>query len=400
MAWRVARSLETLRSQINAVAPNRDTTSDGTIGDAAHAARASDHNPNAQGVVTAYDIDHDPAGGMDTYKLAEILRQNKDPRIEYVISNGRIFNSRVAPWQWRDYTGSNKHDKHMHISVHNESELYDDPRAWAIGATIADQPGMFSGITATVFGGPGDEQPVAYSDVQPGWASRPGVALPYRFPAGPRPIVRVTHQGKSVDCPVVDVGPWNTNDVAYVLSGQRPQAETGTDLRGRRTNLAGIDLTPAAAEIIDLPGKGLVEWRFLIAQDKQEKPSVATDTIKISDFVALLTAFGEGRVTITPATPSPAVATPQPAPVVVAPAPTPALQETGVGFGAFSTLAVLILQMLGVLPGSAIAGETATQVGNVLPLVTAGISAVGATGFWGPVLQGVVGILGSLFAKK
>lgn len=393
MAWRVARSLETLRSQINAIAPNRDKTSDGTIGDAAHAARASDHNPNSQGVVTAYDIDHDPVGGMDTYKLAEILRQNKDPRLEYVISNGRIFNSRVAPWQWREYTGSNKHDKHMHVSVHNEPELYDDARAWNLGSSATTQPGLFSGITATVFGGPGDEQPVAYSDVLPGWAQRPGVALPYRFPAGPRPMVRVTHQGRSVDCPVVDVGPWNTNDQAYVLQGKRPQAETGTDLRGRKTNLAGIDLTPAAAEIIDLPGKGLVEWRFLIAQAQQETPPVA-DTIKISDFVALLTAFGEGRVTITPTVPPPVVAPVTPAPT----APTePVLDRPGVGLGIFGTLAVVLGQLFGILPPAT--GEAATATGQAMPILTAGISALGATGWWGPVLN-IVGTIFGALAKK
>jgi hypothetical protein len=41
-------------------------------------------------------------------------------------------------------------------------------------------------VTGTVFGGPGDDQAVAYADVAPGWANRPGVALPFRF-RGPRP---------------------------------------------------------------------------------------------------------------------------------------------------------------------------------------------------------------------
>lgn len=41
---------------------------------------------------------------------------------------------------------------------------------------------------------------------------------------------------------VADVGPWNTHDDEYVLNGARPQAETGTDLFGRKTNHAGIDL--------------------------------------------------------------------------------------------------------------------------------------------------------------
>ena len=48
MTWRLARSLETLRAQINRIAPNRSKVSDGTIGDAKHASRSSDHNPWAK----------------------------------------------------------------------------------------------------------------------------------------------------------------------------------------------------------------------------------------------------------------------------------------------------------------------------------------------------------------
>ena len=59
MAWRLARSLETLRAQINALSPNRSKASDGTIGDAAHSARTSDHNPDGGGVVRALDLTHD-----------------------------------------------------------------------------------------------------------------------------------------------------------------------------------------------------------------------------------------------------------------------------------------------------------------------------------------------------
>lgn len=115
-------------------------------------------------------------------------------------------------------------------------------------------------VTGTVFGGPGDDQAVAYSDVSNGWANRPGVALPFRF-RGTRPKVVVSANGKSTTCEIVDVGPWNTND-PYWITNARPQAESGTDTSGRRTNGAGIDLTPAAASAIGLDGKGQIIWSF------------------------------------------------------------------------------------------------------------------------------------------
>lgn len=130
MAWRVAKSLETLRKQVNEMAPNRSKGSDGSIGDAAHAATKSEHNPNAAGVVRAIDITHDPAHGFDSWKFADMLRVRADPRIYYVISNGRIAN----PGQpWRKYTGSNKHDHHVHISVVANASGYDDAKEWHIG---------------------------------------------------------------------------------------------------------------------------------------------------------------------------------------------------------------------------------------------------------------------------
>jgi hypothetical protein len=72
--WRGAKALFRLRDQINATFPGRNKASDGLIGDAAHATRASDHNPwvidNGVGVVTAIDITHDPMQGCDAGALA------------------------------------------------------------------------------------------------------------------------------------------------------------------------------------------------------------------------------------------------------------------------------------------------------------------------------------------
>lgn len=135
MAWRVARSLEVLRDQVNHLSPNRSRASDGTVGDTAHSSRTSDHNPNSAGVVCAMDITHDPAHGVDSEKLAEMLRSGKDARIKYVISNKKIFSGTGQgnpAWVWRKYTGSNPHNKHVHISVKPDKASYDGAAVWKL----------------------------------------------------------------------------------------------------------------------------------------------------------------------------------------------------------------------------------------------------------------------------
>ncbi len=142
--WRVAKSLEVLRDQMNAAHRRRRKENDGTIGDAAHQARTSDHNPwvrdGAVGVVTALDITHDPAHGVDTYAMAETLRLNRDRRIKYVISNRRIFSSQVHAWEWWPYAGPNPHDGHVHISVLSDKALYDDRTPWNLRRAAPSKP--------------------------------------------------------------------------------------------------------------------------------------------------------------------------------------------------------------------------------------------------------------------
>jgi hypothetical protein len=130
--WRVARSLDQLLAQINAAHPNRSKAADGSIGDAAHAASKSEHNPDSNGVVRARDFTHDPARGFDAHAMADALIASRDPRILYVISRGRIASSVVQPWRWRAYTGTNRHDHHAHVSVVAEPRLYDSTRPWRI----------------------------------------------------------------------------------------------------------------------------------------------------------------------------------------------------------------------------------------------------------------------------
>lgn len=138
--WRPARSLDVLLAQVNAAYPNRDKSSDGTIGDSAHAATKSEHNPDANGVVRARDITNDPEHGLNARKLAEALIASRDPRILYVISNAQICSSQVQPWVWRPYNGVNAHRAHMHLSVVADRDLYDSVTPWAVGITTIPPP--------------------------------------------------------------------------------------------------------------------------------------------------------------------------------------------------------------------------------------------------------------------
>jgi hypothetical protein len=136
--WRVAGCLKVLFDQVKSLAPERNRTSDGTIGDLAHQARDSDHNPwvmdqgGSSGIVTAVDITHDPTKGCDCNVLAKSLQEARDKRIKYVIWNKQIMSSTVSPWTWRQYKGSNPHTKHLHVSVNCERSVCDSTDNWNI----------------------------------------------------------------------------------------------------------------------------------------------------------------------------------------------------------------------------------------------------------------------------
>ena len=133
-AWRLAKSLEQLRSQVNAKWPGRSKQSDGSIGNEEHSSRSSDHNPNSDDVVCAIDITHDPRSGCDSYALAASLVASQDPRIKFIISNGKICSGSAQStpaWIWRKYTGKNRHDHHCHVSVKADKSHYDSVDMWA-----------------------------------------------------------------------------------------------------------------------------------------------------------------------------------------------------------------------------------------------------------------------------
>jgi N-acetylmuramoyl-L-alanine amidase len=123
-------------------------------------------------------------------------------------------------------------------------------------------PSNQSDITATVFGGESDYNTSAYDPNKVLNDTDFYVALPDRI-EGERPQVRVYNwvTGTSAIASIEDVGPWNTDD-PYWSTGERPQAESGTDMSGRETNGAGIDLSPALANALGIDGMGTVDWEF------------------------------------------------------------------------------------------------------------------------------------------
>lgn len=138
--WRVAKSLLRLRDQVNLKSPGRSKESDGTIGDARHRSRSSDHNPwvldGTVGVVTAMDLTHDLEHGCDAGALARAIIGSQDKRVKYVIWNKQIANSSPVngkpAWDWRPYGGSNPHSKHVHVSVKPEKSRFDSEDDWVV----------------------------------------------------------------------------------------------------------------------------------------------------------------------------------------------------------------------------------------------------------------------------
>lgn len=129
MTYYLAPSLSKLRDEINDRWSGRDKASDGWIGDPSHATGESDHNPDydSGGVVRAIDIDKD---GIDMLDLLAVLIG--DPRVAYVIWNKQISSATRDgnPWNWEPYSGTNTHEKHVHISIKHTDKAEESTNAW------------------------------------------------------------------------------------------------------------------------------------------------------------------------------------------------------------------------------------------------------------------------------
>jgi hypothetical protein len=141
--WILTKGLQNLRAQVNAAFPNRDKTSDGTIGDAAHQKEISDHNPDDtpgssagwndhDGVreVRAWDMDSDLSmHGVDTQDVVDHIRALPEAGkyIRYMIYNRRIYYA-SSGWAAEAYTGPSAHTEHIHFSGQRTEQADTDTR--------------------------------------------------------------------------------------------------------------------------------------------------------------------------------------------------------------------------------------------------------------------------------
>lgn len=110
-------SLDVLRAQLRAQHPGIVIY---WIGDDAHQAGPSDHNPEEDGSVDAIDLMINSAfTTAEANGLVDVLTTVRDARLSYIIWRARIWNRRQG---WRPYAGRNPHDDHVHISRNDVNE--------------------------------------------------------------------------------------------------------------------------------------------------------------------------------------------------------------------------------------------------------------------------------------
>jgi hypothetical protein len=133
MAWVLIPAAKSLFAEFNELAPKRDKSSDGSVGDLSHQQGVSDHNPDETGAtggssdsdksneVHAIDVDNSgpwPDGKDMEWSVQTILgrcRSGAEKRLKYVIYNRRIW-SGSGGWKQTAYSGANPHDHHAHFS--------------------------------------------------------------------------------------------------------------------------------------------------------------------------------------------------------------------------------------------------------------------------------------------
>ena len=126
--------------QATAISPSRKKASDGLLPSAAHikASPNSDHNTGL-----AVDLTHDPKHGIDCFDIFEKLKE--DERVKYLIFQGKIWSKERAKQGNRVYSGSNPHNKHLHISINDGMGKDTSPWFWWL-----NQPKIINQVIAKV----------------------------------------------------------------------------------------------------------------------------------------------------------------------------------------------------------------------------------------------------------
>jgi len=126
--------------QATAIKPLRMKASDGLLPSKAHIHQnpTSDHNTGY-----AVDLTHDPKRGIDCFDIFEKLKE--DERVKYLIFQGKIWSKERAKQGNRVYSGSNPHNKHLHISINDGMGKDTSPWFWWL-----NQPKIISQVIAKV----------------------------------------------------------------------------------------------------------------------------------------------------------------------------------------------------------------------------------------------------------
>lgn len=144
MAPILVPNLATLRAEFDQRWPRRDRTTDGWVGNLAHQAYPSGHNPDESGNAERQDADRidevrgldldadvDPAAGDEL--LAELDRIRQTPalrgRLIYMIYRRKIASASNG-WVWVDYDGDSPHTEHGHVSGHPDHD--DNTAPWGV----------------------------------------------------------------------------------------------------------------------------------------------------------------------------------------------------------------------------------------------------------------------------
>jgi len=138
----LAPSLARFRTAIDIRWPGRDHKTDGWIGDAAHQARTSDHNPDPKtGVVRAVDIDKD---GIHVPSVLASAMVNV--AVRYVIHNRRIYHVDNL-FKPKKYVGDNPHTEHIHVSIEKTASAEASKMPWELVEHIPAWPTLRFGAT-------------------------------------------------------------------------------------------------------------------------------------------------------------------------------------------------------------------------------------------------------------